>query len=60
MDVECDVVTILEKYFAFLSECESLFEKEFDANYEDYKEIDQKEKTIYNNNKRNILPFHER
>ena len=52
---ECD---ILEKYFEFLKENEELCEKEFNSKYDDYGDIDQKEKTNYMNKKPNMLPIH--
>ena len=49
---------ILEKYFEFLNENEKQYGKEFDSNYDDYREIDQKEKEKYVNKKLNMLPIH--
>ena len=49
---------ILEKYFEFLNENEKQYGKEFDSNYDDYREINQKEKEKYVNKKLNMLPIH--
>ena len=34
----------LEKYFEFLNKYEKQYAKEFDSKYNDYRDIDQKEK----------------
>ena len=52
---ECD---ILEKYFEFLIENEKHYEKEFDSKYNDYRDIIQKEKTDFINEKLNMLSIH--
>ena len=52
---ECD---ILEKYFEFLNKYEKQYGKEFDSNYDDYRDINQKEKEKYVNKKLNILSIH--
>ena len=52
---ECD---ILEKYFEFLNKYEKEYGKEFDSKYDDYRDIDQKEKEKYFNRKLNMLPIH--
>ena len=52
---ECE---ILEKFFEFLNENEELYVKEFDSKYDDYRDIDQKEKEKYVNRKFNKLPIH--
>ena len=52
---ECD---ILEKYFEFLNKYEKEYEKEFDSKYEDYRDINQKEKEKYVNKKLNMLSIH--
>ena len=49
---------ILEKYFEFLNEHEKQYAEEFDSKYDDYREIDQKEKTDYINKTLNMLPIH--
>ena len=41
---ECD---ILEKYFEFLNKREIHYATEFDSKYDDYRDIDQEEKTDY-------------
>ena len=52
---ECD---ILEKYFELLNENEGLYAKEFGSKYDDYRDIDQKEKTGFINKKVNMLSIH--
>ena len=42
--VNGNVCDILEKYFEFLNKYEKQYAKEFDSNYDDYRDIDQKEK----------------
>ena len=53
-----NVCDILEKYFEFLNKHEKEYKKEFDSNYGDYRDIDQKEKEKYVNKKLNMLPIH--
>ena len=53
-----NVCDILEKYFEFLNKHEKEYEKEFDSKYNDYRDIDQKEKEKYVNKKLNMLPIH--
>ena len=48
----CD---ILEKYFEFLNKHEKQYSKEFDSKYDDYRDINQKEKEKYVNKKLNLL-----
>ena len=52
---ECD---ILEKYFEFLNEHEKQYIEEFDSTYDDYRDMNEKEKTDFINKKLNILPIH--
>ena len=59
LDGIVNIFDILETYFEFLSRNEKLYAKAFDSKYEDYREIRQKEKTDYINNKINKLPIHE-
>ena len=49
---ECD---ILEKYFEFLNKHEKQYEKDFDSKYDDYRDIDQKEREKCVNKKLNLL-----
>ena len=49
---------VLEKYFEFLKEHEKQYAKEFDSEYGDYRDINQKEKTNYMNRKLNMLSIH--
>ena len=53
-----DICDLLEKYFNFLKENEKQYEKEFDSKYNDYRDINKKEKTDYVNKKLNMLPIH--
>ena len=49
---------VLEKYFEFLKEHEKQKAEEFNSKYDDYRDINQKEKTDFINKKPNILPTH--
>ena len=55
-----NVCDILEKYFEFLNKHEKQYAKEFDSKYDDYRDIDQKEKEKYVNKKLNMLPIHKK
>ena len=57
-NVSGNVCDILEKYFEFLNKHEKEYKKEFDSNYGDYRDINQKEKEKYVNKKLNMLPIH--
>ena len=46
-----NVCDILEKYFEFLNKYEKEYEKEFDSKYNDYRDINPKEKEKYVNKK---------
>ena len=48
----------LEKYFEFLKEHEKQYAEEFNSKYNDYRDINQKEKNNYINKKLNMLPIH--
>ena len=50
---------IVNKCFEFLNKYEKLYAKQFDSKNDDYREINQKEKTDFINNKHNMLPVHE-
>ena len=56
--VNGNVCKILEKYFELSNKLEKRNAKEFDSKYDDYRGIDQKEKTDYNNKKLNKLPIY--
>ena len=58
LNVNGNICEILEKYFEFLNKYEKQYAKEFDSKYEDYRDIDQKEKAIYVNRKLNMLSIH--
>ena len=53
-----NVCDILEKYFEFSNKHEKEYKKEFDSNYGDYRDINQKEKEKYVNKKLNMLRIH--
>ena len=44
LDHNGNICEILEKYFKFLGEYEKQYAKEFDSKFDDYRDIDQKEK----------------
>ena len=58
LNVNGNICDILEKYFEFLNKHEKQYEKEFDSKYDDYRDIDQKEKEEYVNKKLNTLSIH--
>ena len=58
LNVNGNICDILEKYFEILNKYEKQYAKEFDSNYDDYRDIDQKEKERYVNKKLNMLYFH--
>ena len=58
LNVDGNIYDILEKYFKFLNKYEKHCAKEFDLKYNDYRDIDQKEKEKYVNKKLNMLPIH--
>ena len=55
LNVNGNICDILEKYFEFLNKYEKQYAKEFDSNYDDYREIDQKEEENNVNKKLNML-----
>ena len=55
LNVNGNICNLLEKYFELLNEHEKLYPKEFDSKYDDYRDINQKEKTDYIN----MLSIHE-
>ena len=58
LNVNGNICEILEKYFEFLNKYEKQYAKEFDSKFDDYRDIDQKEKEKYVNRKLNMLPIH--
>ena len=58
LNVNGNVCDFLEKYFEFLNKLEKEYAKEFDSKYDDYRDIDQKEKEKYVNKKLNMLSIH--
>ena len=58
LNVNGNICEILEKYFEFLNKYEKQYAKKIDSKYDDYRDIDQKEKTDYMNKKLNMLPIH--
>ena len=57
LNVNENICEILEKYFKFLNKLEKQYAKEFDSKYDDYRDIDQKQKK-YVNKKLNMLSIH--
>ena len=58
LNVNGNICELLEKYFKFLNKYEKHYGKEFDSRYDDYRDINEKEKEKYVNRKLNILPIH--
>ena len=50
---------ILDKYFEFSNKYDKLYAIDFDSKYDDHRDVNQKEKTDFINNKINLLPIHE-
>ena len=60
LNVNGNICNLLEKYFKFLNEYENQYAVEFNSKYDDYRDIDQKEKEKYVNKKLNMLPIHQK
>ena len=58
ININGNICNLLERYFNFLNKYEKQYDNEFDSNYDDYRDIDQQEKTDYFHKKANTLPFH--
>ena len=58
LNVNGNICDLLEKYFKFLNKYEKQYGKEFDSRYDDYRDINEKEKEKYVNRKLNMLPIH--
>ena len=54
-----NIFEILDKYFEFSNKYEKLYAKDFDSEYDGFRDFIQKEKTDIFNNKFNMLPIHE-
>ena len=60
LNVNGNICDLLEKYLKFLSKYEKQYGKEFDSRYDDYRDINEKEKTDYMNKKLYKLPIHKK
>ena len=60
LNISGNICDILEEYLKFLNKYEIQYTKEFDSNYDDYREIDQKETEKYVNRKLNMLSIHKK
>ena len=58
LNVNGNVCDILEKFFEILNKYEKQHAKKIDSKYDDFRDIDQKEKTEYLNKKLNMSPIH--
>ena len=58
LTVNGNICDLLEKYFNFLNKYEKQYAEEFDSKYDDYRDINQKEKTDFFNRKLNMLSIH--
>ena len=58
LNVNGNICDLLEKYFKFLNKYEKQYGKEFDSRYDNYRDINEKEKEKYVNRKLNMLPIH--
>ena len=59
LGVDGNICVILDKYFEYTNKHIKTLEDEYDSQYKDYRDIDQEERTKYNNNKLSKLPIHE-
>ena len=57
LNVNGIICDLLERYFVFLNKYEKEYAKEFDSNYDDYRDYNQEEKTDHNNKKLYMLPI---
>ena len=60
LDVIGNICEILDKSFEILNEPEKLYAKEFDSKYDDYRDINQKEKINFINKKPKKLTIHDK
>ena len=58
LNVNRNMCNLLEKNFEFSNKYEKLYAKELDSKYEDYRDLNQEEKSVCINKKRNMLPIH--
>ena len=58
LNVNGNICEFIEKYFKFLNIYEKQYAKEFDSKYDEYRDIDQKEKEKYVKKKLNMLSIH--
>ena len=58
LNVNGNICDLLEKYFKFLNKYEKQYGKEFDSRYDDYRDINEKEKEKFVNKKLNMLSIH--
>ena len=58
LNVNGNIYDLLEKNFKFLNKNEKQCGKEFDSRYDDYRDINEKEKEKYVIRKLNMLPIH--
>ena len=58
LNVIGNICEILEKYSEILNKLEKQNAKEFDSKFDDYRDIDQKEKTDFVDEKLNMLTIH--
>ena len=58
LNVNGNICDLLEKYFEVLNKYEKKYAKEFDSKYDDYRDINEKEKTDFINKKLNMLQIH--
>ena len=58
LNVNGNICEILEKFFKFLNKYEKQYAKEFNSKYDEYRDINEKEKTDFINKKLNMLTIH--
>ena len=58
LNVNGNICDLLEKYFEFVNKYEKQNAKEFDSEFDDYRDNNQKEKEKYVNKNLNMLSIH--
>ena len=57
-DINENVCEIIDKCFEYTNEKRKIIEDEYDSNFQDYRDIDEEERTEHFNKELNKLPTH--
>ena len=60
LNIDDYVCEIIDKYFEYTNERRKIIEDEYDSNFEDYRDIDEEERTEHINKEPNNLPIHKK